>query len=357
MMDVDRILVVRLSAVGDVIRTLPAVKVLKKYYPSSSITWIVEEPSRALLESQPEIDEVILFPRKSWAEGLRSARGIWRIMGEVWAFISNLRSRRFDVVLDFHGLLKSGLLSFLSHSPNRVGFDRRSSKEGNFLFSNVKVRLPEERMNRFQRNFALLKGLGLDVESFRPTLHIPPRDKEYVGSFFDQISATLKKPLIAMHPGTSSKTIYKRWMPDRYAQLADRLISELKATVIFTWGPEELEWVEGIRKEMKEPSILGPRTKSLTQLGEVFSRCDLFIGGDTGPMHIASLMELPVVVIYGPTDPVVNEPFGDHRKVRKEVGCNPCRKRSCKELTCLKMVTVDDVFKATREILVQVTQT
>jgi ADP-heptose:LPS heptosyltransferase len=140
-------------------------------------------------------------------------------------------------------------------------------------------------------------------------------------------------------------------MPTQYARLADRLIRELKATVIFTWGSEELAWVEGIQKEMKEPSILGPRTESLTQLGEVYRHCDLYIGGDTGPMHIASLMGIPAVVIYGPTDPIVNEPFGKHRKVRKEVGCNPCRNRSCKELTCLKMITVDDVFKATKEIL------
>jgi len=337
--------------VGDVIRTLPAVKALKTYHPSASITWIVEEASRALLESQPEIDEVIVFPRKRWVDGMKSARKIWGTMGEIREFISDLRSRRFDVVLDFHGLLKSGLLAFLSRSPKRIGFNRRSGKEGNFLFSNVKVRLPEQRISRLQRNFALLGGMGLEVKGFKPELHIPPEDRKYVESFFNQISTSPRRPFIAIHPGTSLKTVYKRWMPELYARLADRLICELNGTVIFTWGPEELEWVEGIRKEMKEPSLLGPRTESLTQLGEVFRWCDLYIGGDTGPMHIASLAETPVVVIYGPTDPIVNEPLGRHKKVRKEVGCNPCRKRSCKELTCLREITVDDVFKATREIL------
>jgi len=350
-MDIHRILIVRLSAVGDVIRTLPAVKALKEDYPSSSITWVAEEPSRRLLESQPEIDEVLLFPRKRWAEGMKSARGIWRTIGEVRGFVSDLRSRKFDVALDFHGILKSGLISFFSGSPNRIGFDRRSSKEGNFLFSNAKVRLGEERMSRFQRNFSLLRGMGLEVKGFHPSLHIPPQDREYVESFFNKISTPVRRPLIAIHPGTSPKTIYKRWMPDRYAQLADRLVSELRATVVFTWGPDELEWVEDMRREMKEPSILGPRTESLTELGEVFRRCDLYIGGDTGPMHIASLTGTPVVVIYGPTDPIVNEPLGRHKKVSKEVGCNPCRKRSCKELTCLKIVSVDDVLKAAKEIL------
>jgi len=350
-MDARKILVLRLSAAGDVVRTLPAVKALKTYYPSASITWIAEEASRALLESQPEIDEVIVFPRKRWAGGMKSARKIWGTIGEIREFISDLRGRRFDVVLDFHGLLKSGVIAFLSRSPRRIGFDRRSSKEGNFLFSNVKVRLPEQRMSRLQRNFALLGGMGLEVKGFHPKLHIPPEDRKYVESFFDKISTPLRRPVIAIHPGTSLKTAYKRWMPDQYARLADRLISELNGTVIFTWGPEELEWAEGIRKEMKGPSLLGPRTESLTQLGEVLRRCDLYVGGDTGPMHIASLVGTPVVVIYGPTDPIVNEPLGRHKKVRKEVGCNPCRKRSCKELTCLREITADDVFKATKEIL------
>ncbi len=146
----QKILVLRLSAVGDVIRTLPAVKALKEQSPSSSITWIVEEPSRALLESQPEVDEVILFPRKKWTRGIKSFRGIWGTIGEVRGFIKDLRSRRFDVALDFHGIFKSGVLSLLSGSPKRVGYDRRSTKEGNFFFSNVKVVLPGRRINRFQ---------------------------------------------------------------------------------------------------------------------------------------------------------------------------------------------------------------
>jgi lipopolysaccharide heptosyltransferase II len=383
-MDQLKFLILRLSAVGDVIRTLPAVKALKEYYPNSSITWITEEPSRTLLESQPEIDKVLLLPRERWTYGMKSLRRMGRTMGEGYGFILDLRRRRFDVALDFHGIVKSGLLSFLSGAPQRIGFDRKSSKEGNFLFSNIKVRLPKERMSRFQKNFALLRGMGLEVNPvrnsngslnpagiivkshlpaeqrgiisngvnhFTPNLHVPEEDREHIESFFNTLSLPIKRPLIAIHPGTSPKTIYKRWMADQYSQLSDRLIHELNATVIFTWGPGELNWVEGIRKQMKEPSILGPQTESLTKLGEIFRRSNLYIGGDTGPMHIASLMGVPVVVIYGPTDPIVNEPFGPHKKVRKEVGCNPCRKRSCKELTCLKTIQVDDVFKASNEIL------
>jgi len=350
-MDSQKILVLRLSAVGDVIRTLPAVKALKERGPSSSVTWIVEEPSHAFLESQPEVDSVILFPRRRWAKGIKSLRTVWGTIGEIRRFAVGLRKRRFDVTLDFHGILKSGLLSFVSGSSKRIGYDRSSTKEGNFLFSNVKVKLPKKKMSRFERNFALLRGMGLEVKDFKYSLHIPPQDREYVASFFRSLSAVPKKPLIAIHPGTSLKALFKRWPPDQYARLADRLIRELNATVLFTWGPQEMIWVEAIRREMKEQSLLGPKTESLTQLGEVYRYCDLYVGGDTGPMHIASLMGVPAVVIYGPTDPIENEPFGNHIKVRKEVGCNPCHKYSCKDLLCVKAVSADEVFKATKEVL------
>lgn len=350
MMIVKKILVVRLSAVGDVIRTLPAVKAIKEFNPSTSITWMVEEPSKALVESQPEIDEVILFPRQRWSEGIKSLQRLWRTTQEVLAFVKRLREMRFDLVLDFHGILKSGLISFFSGSRQRIGFDRRSSREGNFLFSNIRVSLPRGRISRFERNFSLLRGMGLEVQPKGYPLFIPLEDREYIKAFFEKLSPPMRKPSIAIHPGTSPKTLYKRWPPDKYAHLADRLVRELRATVLFTWGPDELEWVKRIQGQMKESSLIGPQTTSLTRLGEVYRYCDLFIGGDTGPMHVASMMGIPVVVIYGPTDPIVNEPFGLHRKVFKEVGCNPCRDRSCKSLKCLEAVSVEDVFKETKEV-------
>lgn len=350
-MDQKKILILRLSAVGDVIRTLPAVKALRAYCPSAFIAWVVEEPSKALIESQPEIDEVILFPRKRWSEGMKSFQGLWRTAKEVLLFIRTLRKKRFDMALDFHGILKSGLLCFVSGSSQRIGFERRSSREGNFLFTNIKVKLPRKRISRFERNFSLLKAMGLETLPEDSSLFIPEEDRQYVQSFFDQLLLPLRRPSIAIHPGTSPKTLYKRWHPERYALLADRLVQELKATVLFTWGPGELDWVKRIQRKMKESSVLGPHTLTLTQLGEVYRHCDLYIGGDTGPMHIASLMGIPVVVIYGPTDPVLNEPFGPHRKVIKDVGCNPCRDRSCRKLKCLEEITVDEVFKATLEVL------
>jgi heptosyltransferase I len=337
--------------VGDVIRALPAVRRLKEFYPACHIAWLVEEPSKGLLESQPGIDEVILFPRRRWTENIRSLKRGPRTVYEIWRFLLDLRRRKFDVVFDFHGILKSGVISILSGSPARIGFDRASSKEGNFIFSNIKVSLPKEKMSRFQKNFALLEPLGVRAGATETVLHTPDKDREYVNAFLDQASPGLRRPIIAVHPGTSRKTVYKRWMADRYALLADRFVEAFGATILFSWGPDEEDWVQEIRRGMKAASLVGPRTESLTQLAALYAKCDLYVGGDTGPMHIASMMGLPVVVIYGPTDPVINEPVGVHIKVRKEMACSPCRNRSCKDLSCLTAVTVEDVFSAAAKIL------
>lgn len=350
-MERKKFLVIRLSAIGDVIRTLPAIKALKEYLPSCSITWITEEPSISLLKIQPEINEVILFPRRRWTEGIRSIKTLIRTLYEMYDFVSIIRKKKFDVVLDFHGILKSGIISFISGAPLRIGFDRGYVKEFNFIFSNLRVRLEEERISRIKRNFLLLNALGLRISKYNSNLYIPLEDREYIESFFNSLDIVIKRPLIAIHPGTSPKTKYKRWNKNNYSKLSDQLIRELNATVIFTWGEDELEWVEEIRSEMIETSILAPKTDSLTKLAEIFRRSDLYIGGDTGPMHIASMVGTPVVVIYGPTDPIINEPMGYHKKVRKEVGCNPCREKSCKRLICLDNIKVEDVFNAAKEIL------
>ena len=194
-----KILILRLSAVGDVLRTLPAVMALRKYLPSSYIAWVVEEPSKTLLESQPGIDQVILFPRKRWTKGMKSAVKLWKTLKEMGQFVLELRKKKYDIVFDFHGIIKSGMISYLSGAPKRIGYDRTSSKEGNFLFSNIKVKLPKERISRYQRNFALLKGVGLEVKEFDARLHIPQRGKEYVESFLAGLNPPLRRPSIAIH--------------------------------------------------------------------------------------------------------------------------------------------------------------
>ena len=347
-----RILIIRLSAIGDVVRTMPCLAVLRRNFPSAKITWLVEEKSRDLLDGQPELDELIVFPRTVWVAGL--ARGRWWAVGkEVVGFVRRLRQERFDLIIDFHGILKSGLISMMSGAGVRVGFEKGFCKEWNYLFNNWRVSLPRERLSRFERNLRLLEGVGLGTEDCRIRLSVSNEDRRYAHDFLQRNGLLGQSPLVALHPGTSERTHYKRWFPEAYARVADGLVEKLGASIIVTWGPGERETAEKVVSLMKSPGILSCLTRSLKQLASIYANCQLYVGADTGPMHVASLMGVPVVGIYGPTDPVVNAPYPDTPfiQVRKDVACNPCRNLSCERLDCLKAISHEEVLNAAVSLL------
>lgn len=350
---INRILIIRLSAVGDVVRTLPAVNALREGFPTAHIDWVVEEKARDIVTYQPEIDETIVFERNRWKRGMLNPLTFLRTMGELYRFVKELRAKQYDMVLDFHGILKSGLISYASGARERVGFARGYCKEWNHLFNNRKVRPKSNRISRFERNFALLGYLGIDGGRRGVDLHVSQEDMDYVDQFFRDRSAAVSGPLVAIHPGTSPKMPNKRWAPAKYSELADRLVEELKASVLFTWGPGERPMVDEVRCRMRKDSLVAPQTRSLKQLAEIFRRCNVYVGSDTGPMHIASLVGTPVVGIYGPTDPVVHAPYKGtpHIIVRKDVPCSPCRNRGCQELKCMEVISSQDVLDAVKMLL------
>jgi heptosyltransferase-1 len=350
---IDRILIIRLSAIGDVLRTLPAANALRDRFPTAHIVWVLEEKARDVLAYQPEIDETIVFQRDRWKNGILNPLTFLRTIGEVYRFVKELRSKHWDIAFDFHGILKSGLISYLSGAKDRVGFERGYCKEWNHLFNNRKVNPGSSRISRFERNLTLLGYLGLEGGRRGVDLRVSQEDVAYVDQFFRDRCPAISGPLVAVHPGTSPKTSYKRWEPTKYSELADRLVEELKASVLFTWGPGEKSMVDNVRGRMRRGSMVAPETHSLKQLAEIFRRCNAYIGSDTGPMHIASLVKTPVVGIYGPTDPVVNAPYEGtpHIIVRKDLQCSPCRNRGCKDVECMKAIGSQDVLDAVKTLL------
>jgi ADP-heptose:LPS heptosyltransferase len=157
---------------------------------------------------------------------------------------------------------------------------------------------------------------------------------------------------VSIHPGTSEFGAFKRWPGPSYAALADRLTAELDASVVVTWGPRERGVAEDVIRQMTRQGILGPQTRSVKDLSALLEHVDLFIGGDTGPMHIASAMGTPVVAIFGPKDPAIYGPYGEKRLiVRKDLPCSPCTKRRCDNPICMTSVTPDDVLEAARRAL------
>jgi ADP-heptose:LPS heptosyltransferase len=179
-------------------------------------------------------------------------------------------------------------------------------------------------------------------------LHVAPGiDAEVaaaIGALESDFERGARGARVAIHPGSSPGTAYKRWLPERYGEVADQL-AERGHRVLFTWGPGEREAAEAIARGMKRPALIAPETPTLQHLAAVFRRCDLFIGNDTGPMHVAALSGTPVVAVFGPTDPVENAPYPGvpSAVVRRDVACG-CPKRKCLTRACFEAVTADDVL-------------
>lgn len=348
-----KILIIRLSAIGDVVRTLPALRALRDKFPSAYIAWVVEENAKDLLQGHPDLNQIFIFKRKKLSKGFLDVRNFLNTSKEVLDFLRKVRGEHFDLVLDFHGILKSGVIGFLSGAPLRIGLSRHDSKEFNYLFNNCHVTFKTNAISRIEKNLNFIRFLGIHCDNQEPIIPIADEDRHAINNFFTEKGLSEHTPLIAIHPGTSKKTLYKRWNISYYAIVADKLIEKLHAKIVWTWGPGELETAKSIVTQMKYESTIACKTGSLRQLAELFRRCDLFLGSDSGPMHIASFVKTPVVAIYGPTDPVVNAPCkkNPHIVLRKDLPCSPCRKRKCKSLQCMNMVTPDEVFDAVCKLL------
>jgi len=347
----QKILMVRLGAIGDVIRTLPALRALRHNLPEAYIAWVVEDRAASLLINHPDLNKVFVVPRRKWQQNFLS----FQTPKEFVRFIQNLRKENFDLVLDFHGLFKSGLISFLTGVEHRVGYARKFSKEGNYLFTNDRVALPDYKINRVERNLLLVKHLGLKIDEHNPLIPISEKDREIVDSTILAGLTSFSGPKIIMHPGSSPSTPYKRWDVRRFARLADSIIQKYGGKIFFTAGNDERELVNDITAQMNETHYVLCQPETLTQLAETIRRCDLFIGNDTAPMHLAAFVGTPVIALFGPTDPIENAPFGKGEAIviRKDVACNPCRNRECQNLLCMDAISIKDVLEDVDRVLLR----
>ncbi len=343
---------IRLGALGDVVRSFPAVGSLGALYPAAHITWLVEPSSAEAVASQAVADEVLVFPRGELEESLWGLRPR-SLAAAVRRLVHELRGRRFDLVMDFHAILKSGLLSRLSGAPLRVSYARPFGRELSWLFANRRAQLGRRRMSRFDRNAALVEFLAADSRpaaedgSIRPPEEALTRMRGMLGSDVE--------PLV-IHPGTSPGTPYKRYTAEGYGFLARSLAEWPGLPCIVTGGSnrEEQELAKAVLAASAGAARLAPATPRFEDLAALYAQCRLFVGSDSGPLHVASLVGTPVVQIMGPTDPIENEPFlgTPWRRVRLPMPCSPCR-RGCADASCMRAIPPELLVSAVRALLAE----
>jgi lipopolysaccharide heptosyltransferase I len=336
---VPRILIIRLSAIGDVVRVLPALHALRTRFPHAQIDWAVEDKSHAVIEGHPDLDQCLVFQRP--ANKRTAARSFLR-------FLHFIEEERYDITLDFHGSFKSGLIARASRAPERYGFARPRARELSYLFSRRRVRLPAQPINRVEENLELCGALGATARHFEVPLYVPPAVQEEVDDFFDRRFDGLKR-VVAVHPAVERPE--KQWPLASYAALTDLLQSDGRFDVLLTWGPGQEHVARQVYDRARRKPVIAPETPGIKHYAWLVQRASLYFGGDTGPMHIAAAMGTPVVAVFGGTDPVRHAPLREGVRVLYAGPANPPRHVPlCEAQTYLDRVTPEEAYDACVEL-------
>jgi predicted lipopolysaccharide heptosyltransferase III len=331
--DPRRILLIKLSSLGDIVHTLPALAALRKRFPSARIDWLVARGYEDLLEGHPALDATLVFERE-WVAGFRVNRHLLR----------GLRSGRYDVVLDFQGLFRSSLLAFLARAPRRIGF--ANGRELSPWFYTERVAPPPDRPHAVDRYLALLEPLGIRESAAEFPL-------SWGAGVEDAVSALLvdggeDRPLAALHPFGRWPT--KQWEHGRYLAVAQRLASSGWRVAFVGGGGHRADVKRWLGSD--SPRVMNLVGKvSLKGLAALLKRARVLVTNDSGPMHLAVAVGTPVVALFGPTDPARTGPYGEQGKVlRTAISCSPCFSRSCSHRSCMTEIGVEEVLAAVEKV-------
>jgi len=340
------ILIVKLSAIGDVVHTLPSLAALRKLYPKSHITWVVEEASSDIIRGHPHLDRVIISRRKRWIENLKKFHYIKITISEIRLFIKTLRDRKYDLVIDFHGLSKSSMIVILGGGKRKLGYDSMQELSGLFLNEKIPEDMEKHAVDRY---LDFIRYLGTDIDN--PEFYIPieEENRTRVERLLKANGIDINEPFVTVNPVAFWDT--KLWEDVKFARLCDRIAEDLKQKVVFTGNSGDGR-IKHIQSMMNFPSVNLEGQTTLKDLAYLYKLSVLLVTTDSGPMHIAAAMNAPTVALFGPTDPSRTGPYGKgHIVVRKKMSCSPCFLKKCDTKRCMKEITVEEVFEAAMQVV------
>jgi heptosyltransferase-1 len=336
-----------------VVHTLPLVHAIKRCFPSCYIGWIIQETFRAILESDPDVDEVIPISIPSTSE---PGAGAWTIIRAAAATVATLRrlrnrfrDRPYHVVLDLHASFRSGLLSLTNPNGVRIGF--ADAKELNTFFQSRKIDPGPDAVHAVDKNMAFAQHLRCapDASDFR--IRTGPTARRRAREFLAESGKRPGDRLVYANPAARWES--KHWNVKAWAELADMLTEKAGAPVIFAGAPGDLSLIEKIAALMKQKALVAAGRLNLAEAEALMELCSVYVGVDSGPMHIAAFAGIPVVALFGPTDPAKVGPYGPGHKVIQKAGldCLACRKRRCDDPKCLEGITASETFDETVRLL------
>jgi 3-deoxy-D-manno-octulosonic-acid transferase/heptosyltransferase-1 len=371
------ILIIKLSAIGDVVHTLPSLAALHQRFPEAHISWLVEEEASTLLTHHPYLKRVIVFERKRWLKNLKHVSRWYATVHAVVRFIKELRSTNYDLIIDFQGLLKSGVLVFLARGRRKAGYDK--TRELSYCFLNERISPVSLDNHAVERNSRLVQALDTPSSDYSPeetcSSHMPrcvwqhadttvmrqphhyrhdgdqgsplaitEEEKKNVAALLRDHQLSLDTLLVTVH--TQARWVTKRWTPRKIAELCDRLTEGYGAHIIFTGSKDDRTAIDEIVALMKHRAVNAAGKTTIKELAYLLKHAKLMITTDSG--HIAAAMGTPVVALFGPTAPWRTGPYSDKALiVSTHLTCSPCFKRKCdKGNTCMQEISVAAVLAA-----------
>jgi ADP-heptose:LPS heptosyltransferase len=349
------ILLVRLRLIGDVVFTTPAIRAIRRRYPDARLAYIVEEESAAVVRHNPHLDDVIVA---------RSPRAPGRLRADV-ALVRRLRHERYDLAIDFHGGPRSSLLTWLSGAPTRIGYEVAGRS---WMYT---IRVPRPRILRPRHSVVsqwdVLLPLGIAPPDPETDATEMPPDPGAVSAVAQRLALAgigVANPVVVLH--VSAGNPFRRWPATSFVELVCRLASaDPNRRIILTSGPSDAAAASAIAQDARA-RLAAPARQAVVECGEfdlgelraLISQAAVYIGGDSGPLHIAGTTGVPIVGLYGPTLPVRSQPFRGAKYSSAaadvpDLPCRPCDQRRCEpgDFRCLTMISAETVARLAEHAL------
>jgi predicted lipopolysaccharide heptosyltransferase III len=352
------ILLIRLRLIGDVVFTTPAVRALRRHFPASRLAYLVEEAAAPVVAGNPHVDEVLVLSRE---------RGFERLAADV-RMLQELRRHRFDVAIDFHGGPRAAWLTWTSGARRRIGY---SIPGRSWMYTDVVKRARELRPRHSVENqWDLLAPLGIpspDAALDATEMTEDPAARARVDARLAACGIAETDELVVIH--VSAGNPFRRWPAEAFAKLAASLAAGRSRRIVLTSGPSDHEAASAIGRQARTligaadaSRIVATEDFDLAELRALVGRAALFVGGDSGPLHIAGTTATPIVGLYGPTLPVRSQPWRDPAIASEAIDvpgleCRPCDQRVCVpgDFRCLTRIAPEAVVAAAERLLTRPT--
>src|SRR5437773_621339 len=335
----ERILGIELRYVVDVLLATPVLSRLRESFPKARLVMLVNSGTDDMVRDHPALDEVLVLERGNLAQQ--------------WRFVQDLRRRHFDLVIDLTDADRSALLSWLSRGPMRLGYNSEGRWRG-VLYTQV-VDADRFAMHTVRYHLKAMEALGLTGQPPAPFLAVAPEARREADRLLGEAGVDGERPFVCLHPG--ARWWFKAWPAERFAALADLIQTETASQALFIGGDQERSLESRIADGMKTSFRSLIEKTSLQDLAAVLERAALMVSNDNGPMHMAAALRVPVIGLFGPSDPAVWGPWGDgHRTFYKGLDCRACFHPDCfrGEQNCMRLITLQEVWEAVLPSLVSV---